>query len=376
MTFLVACSNKSVDIKLPLSITPELSVSEVISREIAIQDTSVVTNVIRGAVISSTVYQANQIQQHTETTTVSNTLSIQQSMLLETGKVLQKALEVNEDVTAAIALFHENVDKAIAIDPTNEDAVRLLADDVLRDASHQLVRVGEQLAATSNYKEAVVYFSTAIALDPPPDALLYVYVPRGEFISNPDDFGYTENVNGSDRTGFTNGFWIMRTEVTNAQYKECVDAGQCLPPDGILATEWTNESLAKQPVNILGPNLMQDYANWAGGRLPTGDEWEKACRGTDGRMYPWGNEDPTAEYANYMNGVLTDVGAYPQGASAYGLYDMAGNAWESVAIEGDSIPLFMGGSTEYDKPSLRCTLRTPPIAMLDFFSFRIVIPEP
>jgi len=77
--------------------------------------------------------------------------------------------------------------------------------------------------------------------------------------------------------------------------------------------------------------------------LPSEAEWENACRGTDARIYPWGNETPTRQLANFggNEGTLTDVGNYPEGKSSYGLLDMAGNVWEwTSSLWGKS----------YDKP--------------------------
>src|SRR5262249_48890022 len=112
----------------------------------------------------------------------------------------------------------------------------------------------------------------------------------------------------------------------NAQYKRCVDAGVCAPPSNRL---WNKELHAKRPVTVVDWRQAKIYAEWVGGRLPTEAEWEKACRNTDSRIYPWGNEAPTVERLNYAESGLEkviDVGIYPQGVN--GLYDMAGNAWE------------------------------------------------
>jgi formylglycine-generating enzyme required for sulfatase activity len=158
---------------------------------------------------------------------------------------------------------------------------------------------------------------------------VYVPIPAGEFL-----MGSPDNVGSSDEhpqhTVYLDAFWIMQTEVTNAQYAKCVAAGACSAPDN---NRWQDAAYADHPVIYVDWNQASAYARWAGGRLPTEAEWEKAARGTDGRTYPWGNEAPAASLANCCEFVndTTPVGSYPAGASPYGALDMAGNVWEWTA---------------------------------------------
>jgi len=139
------------------------------------------------------------------------------------------------------------------------------------------------------------------------------------------------------QTVHVDSFLIDRYPVTNAEYKEFMDATAHKAP-----THWVNgtypEGQNDYPVGGMGWPDADAYAQWVGKRLPTAEEWEKAARGTDGRIYPWGNEwrddacwtdDPSCPQALTRT---TPVGAFPAGASPYGVLDMCGNVdeWTST----------------------------------------------
>lgn len=132
-------------------------------------------------------------------------------------------------------------------------------------------------------------------------------------------------------------FWIDQLEVTNAMYMLCVQDGACTPPvdwaSNTRLSYFNNEEFKDYPVVHIIWLQADAYCKWAGRRLPTEAEWERAARGDDFRNYPWGDELPTEVYANF-NRLIKDtsrVGSYPAGASPFGALDMAGNVWEWVA---------------------------------------------
>jgi len=169
------------------------------------------------------------------------------------------------------------------------------------------------------------------------DGMVQVYVPAGAFTMGSDS---GESDEKPAHVVTLNAFWIDKTEVTNAMYALCVKVGACSVQETRSSTRvsyYGNTSYNNYPVINVSWNDAQKYCIWAGRRLPTEAEWEKAARGTDGRSYPWGNSVPDITKLNYASlnqavnvGDTSEVGKYPDGASPYGALDMAGNVWEWV----------------------------------------------
>jgi formylglycine-generating enzyme len=141
---------------------------------------------------------------------------------------------------------------------------------------------------------------------------------------------------------YLDAYMIDTYEVTNGRYLEFVKAtGHRVPQNAKNPTRnlWEGdritESLAARPVVNVDWFDADAYCRWAGKRLPTEAEWEKAAKGNHDWRFPWGNVEPTAKHLNYNQQwigekTLMPVGSYEAGRSPYGLYDMAGNVWEWV----------------------------------------------
>ena len=163
-----------------------------------------------------------------------------------------------------------------------------------------------------------------------------MYVKAGDFLLGTDDVYTAGTEEGPQVEVYLDAFWMDKTEVTNRQYLLCVEAGTCAESSYMTLR---NPDYADFPVTYVTWENAKTYCEWAGKRLPTEIEWEKAARGSDGRVYPWGEEEPTLEnklanipyYSdteNELSAGLFKVGVFPDGASPYGILDMAGNVWE------------------------------------------------
>jgi formylglycine-generating enzyme required for sulfatase activity len=168
-------------------------------------------------------------------------------------------------------------------------------------------------------------------------------------------------------------FYMDKYEVTNTQYLAfCVDTDHRLPIH--LRRGMIQQGRERHPVNHVTWSDADAYCKWAGKRLPTEAEWEKAARGTDGRLYPWGS-GWNARLSNNRTSPSEStmaVGSFPQGKSPYGALDMAGNVWEWTADWYKSYPgaplkfdetgkrrVARGGAYFYSIDLLRCANRYP-----------------
>lgn len=162
----------------------------------------------------------------------------------------------------------------------------------------------------------------------PPDVLHMVKVPAGEFIMGREDGADDES---PQRRVYLDTYWIDRNEVTNAEFKAfCDSTGRLLPNNPMWDQNYVLENPGKPVVNITW-RQANAYCEWKGKSLPTEAQWEKAARGEEGLVYPWGNEFIEAAaniFGKDEHRRTAPVGAFPQGASPYGANDMAGNVWE------------------------------------------------
>jgi formylglycine-generating enzyme required for sulfatase activity len=190
----------------------------------------------------------------------------------------------------------------------------------------------------------------------PIDGVTLVCVPAGHFaMGAAEDDPLAKESEKPQHEVYLDAYWIDRTEVTNLSFGKCLAAGACHPKQyETSATSYTPYSVhpdtQNYPALLYESDPAVEYCQWAGRRLPTEAEWEKAARGTDARLYPWGNDPLDCDRANYYAcGLFTsvtsaaphcgnsehcltnEVDSHPTGVSPYGALNMSGNVWEWVA---------------------------------------------
>jgi len=233
-----------------------------------------------------------------------------------------------------------------------------------------------------------------------PIYLELVRVPAGEFLmgSDPAKDKDAQDDEQPQRRVHVSEFYIGKTPVTNAQYATFVKATEHKVPE-----HWENDKTPSgkedHPVVYVTWHDAVAFCEWLTQetgknlRLPTEAEWEKAARGADGRIYPWGNEQPTAELCNFDDNVgnTTPVGRYsPQGDSPYGCADVAGNVWEWTqslyggypydqadgreGLKAEGRRVVRGGSFLNSRRGVRCAyrLRCGPAPLFGYQGFRPV----
>jgi eukaryotic-like serine/threonine-protein kinase len=262
--------------------------------------------------------------------------------------------------------------------------------------------------------------------------MVMVFVPAGSFIMGNDEGQINER---PKHEVSLDAFWIDQTEVTNAMFQHFVeetgyetsaeDRGSAWAFDGkgwseIPGADWQHPQGPNSTLSGLGGHPVVNvswfdakaYCEWAGARLPSEAEWEKAARGTDGSTYPWGEDAPTGSLLNFgdfslypdsVDPSLNDgyrftapVGSFPSGASPYGALDMAGNVWEWVndwfqeyyysdapadnplgPKYGDG-RVFRGGSWNHSSLDIRSSIRmwSKPYDAVDNVGFRCSLTQP
>lgn len=217
------------------------------------------------------------------------------------------------------------------------------------------------------------------------------------YLGDPRDFDETVSVPGGEfRYGeaphlmYVGGYRISRYLVTNLQYARFLEAHPHIPVP-FVNERWASpynwdperrmypEGKANFPVVLITYDEADAYCRWAGGRLPTEEEWERAARGDDGRTFPWG-EVQEAQYANVREsglGSVTPVGCFLEGVSPYGLLDAAGNVWEWTSSEYNAqARVIRGGAWNFSLESARTFVReASQPTHRGFIGFRVLFPN-
>ncbi|MCL5277274.1 MAG: formylglycine-generating enzyme family protein [Deltaproteobacteria bacterium] len=159
-----------------------------------------------------------------------------------------------------------------------------------------------------------------------------VYVPAGWFWMG---CGLKNGCGGDEKPYhrvYLDAYFIDKNDVTVDEYGQCVSTGGCMEPPRVEGCNYGVKGRGDHPINCVFWDQANTYCRWAGKRLPTEAQWEKAARGTDGRIYPWGNKFSPHNSCNSLSPYsqrhhTCAVGSHPKDKSPYGVMDMAGNVY-------------------------------------------------
>lgn len=206
-------------------------------------------------------------------------------------------------------------------------SIRML--NSLQQGTFSITRLRYEIAAFNlGYKSQVtpIYSKNSEA-----DDMIQLLVPEGEFIMGKE--GEPDN-DSPVHVVYLDSYWIDQVEVTNAMYETCVKNNACTLPVINQNPYYGNWIYRDHPIVYVNWFQANEYCAWAGRRLPTEAEWEKAARGTEKNKYPWGDTLPNPRLANFAESLIGEsisVYRYPLGASPYGALNMAGNVREWVS---------------------------------------------
>ena len=237
-------------------------------------------------------------------------------------KVIVRSIPMKCEVSFSDEVINKDSEQIILedIEPGTHTIVFKSGAEILK--ADVEVKFGDTLLINGNFKQMKVIFTPVVTMGK--DGAPMVLIPAGEFQMG-SDMGEDDEL--PIHTVYIDAFYMDVFEVTNAQY------GKFMKETGYKAPRyWEDQSLNKPDQPVVGV-VWDDaiaYCKWAGKRLPTEAEWEKAARGgLVGKSYPWGDESDIISMEE--SGGVTSAGTYPVGSikpNNYGLYDMDGNAWE------------------------------------------------
>ena len=256
------------------------------------------------------------------------------------------------------------------------------------DAKNQQGMTARTFAEQKGNRELAASLSTGLVGRRGTDQAEMVLIPAGTFTMG-DTHGDGDSNEKPTHPVTVAAFWLDKTDVTNDQFVRFVQASAYAPKGG-WRREYTTGREQHPAVNVTWADAVA-YCRWAEKRLPTEAEWEYAARGAEGRRYPWGNEwDPSRAHHSGSQGAgfTVPVGAFPTGATPFGLLDMAGNVtqWTSSlympypysATDGrenldDSEPRVLRGGSRLNDPALLRSafrLRNSPTYGFSYVGFR------